>query len=347
MADSVRIDTDTRKRDPEKPGLVTRIRRKQPWIDHLMRAYDAYSERYGAHYAAAITYFSVLSLFPIVLLAFSALGFVLYGNIELQHRVQAGITEAVPPGPLQGLISQLINTAISSRGSTGIIGLVIALYSGIGWMGNLRNALTAQWGVKKPEISLIPMLLKDLAALVGLGIALLFSFGLTALASGFTKQVLEWLGLAQQGWAHFLLVALEVVLSVAANWLVFIWVIARLPRAKVSAKSAVRGALIMAIGFEVLKQVMTIYLRSLQGQPAFALFGPILGLMIFANFVSQLLLFTTAWIATARENQRVQVPEPGAVVHPVIGVSSGPSGAQVAGLLGVGTVLGMLLRRRR
>ncbi|MGH3450028.1 MAG: inner membrane protein YhjD, partial [Haloechinothrix sp.] len=45
--------------------LITRLRRKYPWLDHMLRANDAFNERYGNHYAAAITYFSVLSVIPI------------------------------------------------------------------------------------------------------------------------------------------------------------------------------------------------------------------------------------------------------------------------------------------
>lgn len=347
MARSERIDTGPQAEREAKPGLVTRLRRRSSGIDHLLRAYNAYTEHYGVHYAAAITYFSVLSLFPLLLLAFSALGFVLAGNAELQQDIRQGITGAIPPGPLRGLLGTLIDTAVAQRGGTGIVGLIIALYSGVGWMGNLRNALTAQWGVAKPAISFVPKLLKDLAALVGLGVAMVISFGLTALATGFTKQVLGFVGLDPEGPARYALAIVGVLLSLAANWLIFIWVIARLPRGKVSARSAARGALAMAIGFEVLKQVMTIYLRSLQSNPAYTVIGPILGLMVFANFVSQLLLFMTAWIATARENQQVEVPAPGALVRPVVGVHAGPSPGQTAGLLGAGALLGMVLRRRR
>lgn len=347
VARSTRLDTGARPETEERPGFITRLRRRRPGVDHVLRAYDAFTERYGMHYAAALTYFSVLSLFPILLVAFSALGFVLAGNQELQNQLTGAAKTAMPPGVLRDLIGDLIGTAVAKRGSTGVIGIVIALYSGIGWMGNLRDALTAQWGVAKPALSMVPRMLKDLLAMIGLGVAMVVSFGVTALASGFTNQVLELLGLADEVWAKFLLRGLGVVLSLAANWIIFMWIIARLPRARVSARSAIRGALVMAVGFEILKQVMTIYLSSLGGNPAYQMFGPILGLMVFANFVWQLLLFLTAWIATAKENQQVAVPEPGAVVRPVLGVHTGPSAGQAAGLFGIGALTGLLLWRKK
>jgi membrane protein len=55
----------------EKESFIARQRRQRPWFDHLVRAYEAFDNRYGNHYAAAITYFSVLSLFPLVMIAFA------------------------------------------------------------------------------------------------------------------------------------------------------------------------------------------------------------------------------------------------------------------------------------
>lgn len=347
MAQSKRVDTLPRKTE-DKPGWFARLRRKHPWLDHLVRANEAYGQRYGAHYAAAITYFSVLSLAPILLLAFSVLGFALAGKPELITQVKDQITGVVPPEILsKDAVEKLIAYSVSKRGITALIGLVTALYTGVGWMGNLRNALTAQWGVEKPELSFLPTLVKDLVALIGLGVALVVSFGVSAVVTGFAAQILEFVGVKQTEWASFLLQGIGILLSIVANFFVFLWVIAKLPRQRVTVRTAVRGAIVMAIGFEILKQAMTFYVKVLGSSPAFVVVGPVLGLLLFANFVSQLLLFTTAWIATARENQDVPVPAPGAVVRPVIGMNAGPSTGQAAGLLGVGALLGMAFFPRR
>ena len=58
-----------------------------------------------------------------------------------------------------------------------------------------------------------------------------------------------------------------------------------------------------AIGFEILKQVATILLKSATSSPTATVFGPVIGLLVFANLVSRFLLYITAWTATARENQ--------------------------------------------
>jgi membrane protein len=95
------------------------------------------------------------------------------------------------------------------------------------------------------------------------------------------------------------LTALAVVASVAGMWLVFLWVIARLPREPVPLRRAMRAAWLGAIGFEILKQGFAIYLDSVTSSPTGQLFGPVIGLMVFAYFVSRFLLFLTAWAAVA------------------------------------------------
>lgn len=314
----------------------------------MVRAGAAYSERYGNHYAAAITYFSVLSLFPLLMIGFGVAGFVLAGSPTTLVELKEGITSAAPAG-LGETLNDVVDQAIESRGTVGVIGLLAAAYAGLGWMGNLRDALTAQWGQDKQQRPFFSTLVSDLLSLVGLGIALVVSFGLTAAGSGLGAVLLRLVGLQDDTWAIWLLRLATIVLSLAANWLVFGWVISRLPRERVSARSAMRGALIAAVGFEVLKQVATIYLESVASSPTGALFGPIIGLLVFANLVSRFLLFITAWTATARENLRRPVPEPPppAVIRPVVHVHSGPSARGAAGLMGAGAVLAVTFGRRR
>ena len=332
----------------DKESFLTRQRRQRPWLDHLARAGEAYTERYGNHYAAAITYFSVLSLFPLLMIAFAVAGFVLAGNDALLAEMQKGIADAVPAG-LDKLINKVIDSAIKNRGAVGIIGLLAALYSGLGWMSNLRDALTAQWGQENKQRPFLSTSAKDLLALLGLGLALAVSFGLSAAGAGLGSWLLGLVGLDDDAWARFLLLLATIVLSLAANWLVFLWVLSRLPREQVNARSAVKGAIAAAIGFEILKQVFTVYLTTVSASPSGQLFGPIIGLLLFANFVSRFLLFITAWTATANENQVAEPPEPPppAVISPRLIVHNGPNARSAAGLVGVGAVLGLLLRKRK
>jgi membrane protein len=328
------------------------LRERYEWLDHLVRAGARYTERHGDHYAAAVTYFSVLSLVPLLMIAFAIAGFVLQAQPELLAQLQTSITKAVP-GSLGETLNNVIDTAIQSAATVGFFGLIAALYSGIGWMTNLRDALSEQWGRVPEPPPMARRVLVDLLSLLGLGVALSLSFGVTGLATGFAGAVLSFLGLSNQAWAQVLLGVVGFVLSIAANWLIFLWVIARLPREDVALKSAVRAALLGAVGFEVIKQVMTIYLDAVTRSPSGAVFGSFLGLLVFAYFVSRFVLFVTAWAATSRENEEeapAEVPGP-AVIRSEVVVGSRPSGGTMAGLLGFGAAVGglgaLLLRRRQ
>ena len=203
-ADEVRRRAARQEKDPPKPSLVERLRERYEWLDHLVRAGARYTERHGDHYAAAITFFSVLSLVPLLMIAFAVAGYVLVFNPSLLDQLRAAISENVP-GNLADTINPIIDQAIDQRNAVGIFGLLGALYSGIGWMSNLREALSEQWAQVPDEPSLPKRLLFDLLALFGLGVALVGSFAITGLASGLAEAVLELFGLADQGWARALL----------------------------------------------------------------------------------------------------------------------------------------------
>src|SRR5919199_1940159 len=185
------------------PTQLEKLRARYPWLDHLVRAGTRYTEKHGDHYAAAITYFSILALVPLIMIAFAAAAFVLAGNQELLAQLQDGIKAAVPP-ELAGMISGVIDQAIAQRNAVGVIGLLGALYSGLGWMGNLREALSEQWDQRGEPPTVVKRYLGDLLAMIGLGLAFAVSFAITAIGSGLSATILEFLGLGDQAWARFL-----------------------------------------------------------------------------------------------------------------------------------------------
>jgi len=332
-------------KDEEKdaqPSLLERYRARYPWLDHLVRAGQRYTERHGDHYAAAVTYFSVLSLVPLILAGIAIAGYVLFFNPDLLRQLQSGISENLPGG-LDDFIDPIITSAIDNRGTLGIFALLGALYTGVGWMSSLRQALSEQWGHVPEAPPIAKRLLFDLLALVGLGAALLGSFAITGLTAGATEAVLGFLGYADQVWAQVLLVVLGIVLGLLANWLIFLWVIARLPRQHATLRSAAKAALLGAVGFEILKRIMTFYLGIVTASPTGAAIGPLVGLLVFVFFVSRFVLFVTAWAATSTENEQEVPAVPGpAVIRSEVTVRSGPDGATAAGLVGAGAVAGLL-----
>ena len=332
--------------EPDKPGLVDRLRARYHWFDHVMRAQERYQDSKGDFYAAGITYFTIFALFPILMVGFAIGGFILVSQPDLLAQIQLRIKSTVS-GEIGQQLVELMDSAIKSRTSVGVIGLATAAWAGLGWMANLREALSQMWGMARQEgKGFVRTKLSDLTAMVGLFLALVLTIGLTVLgSSGAMKQVLKWFGLDNVPGVSLALRVASLVISVLIAWLLFTWIIARLPRESVSFRSALRAGLMAAVAFEIFKQVASIYLRSVVTGPAGATFGPVLGLMVFAYITSRLILFATAWAATSKDNLEAAPVDPpqGAVITPRVEYREGLSvrGALTAAAVGAVSALGI------
>jgi membrane protein len=280
-----------------------------------------------------------------LMVAFAIGGFVLASHPELLAEIEDKIKATVSGEFAQQLV-KLMESAIESRTSVGIIGLATAAWAGLGWMANLREALTQMWGLTRHEApGFVRTKLSDLVAIVGLFVAIVVTIALTALGSSdLMKHVVEWLGLQYLPGVSLVLRLASLVMSILVSWLLFVWIIARLPRESVSLRSAARAGLMAAVAFEIFKQVGTIYLRSVVSGPAGATFGPVLGLMVFAYITARLILFATAWAATSAENlaeEPVEPPAPAQITARVqiregLGVRGALAAAAVGALGAVG-----------
>jgi membrane protein len=269
--------------------------RRHAWIDHLVRAAVQYLERHGDHYAAAITYFSVVALVPLLMIAFAVAGYVLLGDPVLLAELEETVTGAVGPG-LAATVDQLVSEALRQSETVGILGLALAAYTGLVWMYRVREALSAQWGQRTAGPPYLAGAISDTVALLGLALVLAVSLGLVVLGDAVTAAVA---GPEGAGWVRTALATtMTVALSLAANLLVVLWMIARLPRERLPLRHVVRPALLAAVGFEVIERVGVVYLGWVTGSPAGLVFGPLLGLLVAIYLGARLVLFATAWAAT-------------------------------------------------
>ncbi len=338
--------------EPAKPGFLDRLRTRYAWFDHVMRAQQRYQDSKGDFYAAGITYFTIFALFPLLMVGFAAAGFVLARNPDLLADVTAQIKSKVS-GDFGEQLVDLTDSAIESRTSVGIIGLATAAWAGLGWMANLREALSQMWGMMRNEPpGFVRAKLSDLAAMLGFFVAIAVTVALTVLGnSDLMRRVLEWLGLQDAPGVSLVLRVVSLLVSVLISWLLFTWIIARLPRESVSFRSSARAGLIAAVGFEVFKQLGSIYLQSVVHGPAGATFGPVLGLMVFAYITARLILFATAWAATSTENLTaapVDAPAPAQITPRMqIREGLGVRGVLTAVAVGAFGALGLSRLRRR
>ena len=262
---------------------LERLRRRYPWLDHAVRAQQRYDQSQGDFYAAGITYFTVFAMFPVLMVGFAVVGFVLARQPDRLAEIDSWVKAAVP-GEFGEQIISLMDAAIASRTSVGVIGLATALYVGLLWMQRLRAALSQMWGQQFPPPGFLNTKVSDVIALVAAFLASLLTIGFGVLAT----SALRLAGSVRLG---------SLVVSILVAWLLFTVMIARLPHDPVSLRRCAGAGLLAAIGFEGFKQVGSIYLQAVLHSPAGAVFGPVLGLMVFAYMTARLVLFATAWAA--------------------------------------------------
>jgi membrane protein len=322
-------------------------------VKHLVRMNKRFSDRLGNQFAAALTYFSFLALIPILMVAFSVVGFVLANNQDVLDQLKENIARQIPGGAGVGdIVNQVLDTAVSQRLTVGIFGLIIALYSGIGWMTNLRQALEAVWRPTweedpAQEDGIVLATIKDLGRLIGLGLALILTIAITAIGTNVQTQVLELLGLDDWTWLKPVVSVVTILIAMAADVLIFLWVYKTLPGKtyQVTRKALIRGAIVAAVLFEILKSALTIFLPQITSSASGAVFGPIIGLLFFFNLVARMVLMVGAWIATAPGGPKAEAAE-SEVPEAKVLVRTGAGGPRVAGLLGVGAVAGWGAARR-
>ena len=105
--------------------------------------------------------------------------------------------------------------------------------------------------------------LRDLVTLVVIGVVLMVSVAVSGFVSGFAETVLGWLGLGSG--LGPLLQALTVLLGLAANALLFFAMFRLLAEPRDPTRSLWQGALLGAVGFEVLKRLSGLLLASTKG----------------------------------------------------------------------------------
>ncbi|MCT4715731.1 inner membrane protein YhjD [Enterobacteriaceae bacterium H18W14] len=296
----------------ETIATVNKVAR-HPMVAHLLRATERFNDRLGNQFGAAITYFSFLSLIPIMMVAFAAGGYVLASHPTLLQDIFNKILENVSDPTLATTLKSTISTAVQQRTTVGLVGLLIALYSGINWMGNLREAVRAQsrdqWERNpQDDEKFWVKYLRDFISLIGLLVALIVTLSITSIAGSAQATIISFLRLDGIDWLKPAWHLIGLAISICANYLLFFWIFWRLPRHRPRKKALIRGTFIAAIGFEVIKIIMTYSLPKLVSSPSGAAFGSVLGLMAFFYFFARLTLFCAAWIATAEYKDDPRMP---------------------------------------
>jgi len=286
---------------------VEQLRKRRPFVDHVVRTIDHYGDVKGSLQAGAITYFAFLSFFPILALAFAVIGYV----AGVYHDAQTDLVKAISD-VLPGMVSRheaegKIAITDLQAAAPGIftVGLLVMLYSGLGWISAMRDALLVVFERPPDEQpSFVKGKLRDLVALILLGVVLLLSVSVSGVITSLAKPVLEFLHLGVG--AEPLLWLLALALGLAANSVLFFAFFKLLGDPDDPTRSLWQGALLGAVGFEVLKQVSRFLIASTTDQPAFKAFGIALILLVWINYFSRVVMYAAAWAHTSVEAREIR-----------------------------------------
>lgn len=280
--------------------VLARWRRRRPAFDHLIRAYGRYSDRRGDNLAGSITFFGFLSFFPLIALVSAVVGYAAQVDVAMRVYVNQTINALLP-----GLAGELQIDQIHAR-STGVIGLAVLLFTGVGWIDALREALHDMWMRPRGNRGgFVLNRLNDVVIMAGLGLGLLASVAISGLAASATESALNAVGLAGVPGVSVLLRVLAVAIAVVFDTLIFALLFARLSGSGERVRRLLRGAVFAAVGFELLKLVGAVLVSHTTSNPVYGIFAVIVGLIVWINLVTRFTLFAAAWTATA-----LDIPQP-------------------------------------
>ncbi|WP_369131112.1 YihY/virulence factor BrkB family protein, partial [Modestobacter roseus] len=286
--------------------LLRRGRDRWGWLDHLVHAGGHFNRVQADLLASGVTYYVFLALFPVLLLVAAVAGLVLRGNPLLEEQLVSGIRDAVPGSTGDDLAAQA-EAAIDSATTFGVVGLLGALFLGLRAMDRIRVGMDVVWRGQPDPPAFLADRVKDVAGLLGFGVAGALSVGLTTGATSASAWLLDLLGLADAPGVGVVTAAVAIVLALAGDTLVFLWLLRGVPDNPFGWRRLLPGAVFGAVGFELLKVAGNIYLTIISGNVTAQTFGGIVGLIVWLNLVFQFAFYTAAWTATipAVERERI------------------------------------------
>jgi membrane protein len=124
---------------------LDRFQRRHPSLGFPIAVVYKFVDDQGIYLAALITYYGFLSLFPLLLLLASVVGFVLQHNPELQERILDSTISQFP------ILREELAARDGLQGSTAavVIGGLVAVYGALGVAQAVQNAMNTAWAVPR------------------------------------------------------------------------------------------------------------------------------------------------------------------------------------------------------
>ncbi len=266
---------------------IDAFQRRHPWLAFPVAVQKKFGDDEGGNLCAMLTYYGFLSLFPLLLVFFTVLGFVLDGNPSLQHDIR---TSALANVPIIGdQIAQNV-TSVQGSGVALVVGLLGTLWGGLGIANASQDAMNRVWGVprvKRPGF--VPRVLRDLMLIGTIGVAIVVTSILGA-AAGFASGNLGWRVLAT-------------VVALALDTGLFLFAFRLLTVRELPWSAFLPGAVVAAVGWEILHLVAGAYASHvLKGMSqTYGMFAIVLGALGWIFLQARVVVYASEVNAVRRD----------------------------------------------
>jgi membrane protein len=268
-------NSNARRASRDAPEGVTDLSASS-WIDALKRTVKAFQEDKLTAWAAALTYYGVLAIFPALLVVVSVLGLI---GQSVTGSLIANL-EDVAPGPAQEIFTDAIRNLEGARGASGaafVIGLAAAFWASSAYVNGFMSAANSIYEVEEGPLT------KTLPVRLGLTLVLMVLAAVIAFAVTFTG------GLAEE--AGNLMGVGETAVDVwgAAKWPVLLLLVSFLlavlywgaPNVKLPFRLVSPGGLLAVLGWVIGSALFAFYVSNFSSynKTYGALAGPIVFLL--------------------------------------------------------------------
>jgi membrane protein len=240
---------------------------------------------------AALAYFTVFSLAPLVLVLLAVFGLIFGGTDHARQKITEQLQYFIDPSGVKVIQDIAANAAKPQAGLIATaIGVALALFGASGVFGQLQDALNTIWGVKpKPGGGLMGFIrarFLSFAMVGGVCFLLLVSLTVETLLRGFA----DYLKNVMPG-GHVVALALFLLFDLAVIILLFAMIFRYLPDAKIAWRDVWVGATLTAVLFALGKFVLGLYLGSGAAGSAYGAASSLITLLLWIYYAAQILLF--------------------------------------------------------
>jgi membrane protein len=261
-------------------------------FDLFKDAVKEWSDDKAPQLAAALSYYTIFSLAPLLIIAIAVAGLV-FGQQQASEQVFNQIQGMVGADSAKMIQSMLQAAHRPEEGiiST-IIGVVTLLAGAAGVVAQLKGALNQIWDVKpkpgpggiKGILITIRQQLLSYAMVLGIGFLLLVSLALSALLAGLSKVVGDQV-------PTFLYELLNFALSFAVITVLFAAMYKVLPDTEIKWKDVWIGAVLTSLLFSIGKVALGLYLGHSGTASAYGAAGALIVILLWIYYSAQILFF--------------------------------------------------------